>query len=64
MCNCFQEATLTFDYSVKSERDTAIEGQWDETADELEPLRTVCVIPADRMQCIMGQLRDALSLPG
>ena len=49
---------------MKSERDTAIEGQWDETADELEPLRTVCLIPADRMQSIMGQLRDALSLPG
>ncbi|KAI0212863.1 BRCA2 and CDKN1A-interacting protein, partial [Lamellibrachia satsuma] len=52
-----EEATLTFDYSVKSERDTAIAGEWNGTADELEPLRTVCVIPGDRMQCIMGKLR-------
>ncbi|KAK2174969.1 hypothetical protein NP493_761g01047 [Ridgeia piscesae] len=59
-----EEATLTFDYSVKTERDTAIGGDWDGTEDELEPLRTVCVIPADRMQCIMGKLRETLSLPG
>ena len=67
MCMYFvflwQEATLSFDFSVQSERDSALSGgQWDEDQEELEPFRTVLVIPQDRIEKIMDKLGCNLKL--
>jgi protein BCP1 len=58
----FKEAELTFEFSVKSERDTGIDGQWDMDSDELEPMRTVSVISADKLPVIMARMTELYSL--
>ena len=58
-----QESILRFDYSVADERDTAMQGSWDEDeAVQLEPMRSVCIIPAAKMPTIMQTLESALTL--
>ena len=58
-----QEAVLSCEYSVAEERDTAVGGEWDDEECELEPTRTVMVIPGDRIPAIMGQLSQYLAMP-
>ena len=59
-----EEAMLSFDYSVKHERDTIVGGLWDDETDEFDPFRTVMVIPSDRIPTVMGKMRENLSVPG
>ncbi|XP_004700933.1 BRCA2 and CDKN1A-interacting protein [Echinops telfairi] len=58
----YEEATLKFSYSVLEESDTRLGGRWSFDDVPMKPLRTVMLVPADRMGAIMGRLRDHLSL--
>lgn len=49
---------MKFDYSVKAERDSAVAGLWEPDETDLEPFRTVLVIPAEKMDMIMEKLGD------
>ena len=59
----WQESELTVEYSVASERDTCVGGQWDDEEEEFEPFRTVMVIPKARLAAVMDRMRDMLALP-
>ena len=59
----FQESVLNFDFSVKKDRDTAIGGDWQGEDDELEPFRTVMVIPANKIPVIMGRMSELYASP-
>ncbi len=59
-----EQAELSFEYSVKAERDTMVGGEWDDEENEMEPLRTVMLIPAQKIPAIMEKLQQNLSLPG
>ncbi len=57
-----QEAELCFEYSVKEEHDTVVDGGWNaEEEGQMEPLRTVMVIPAQKIEVIMEKLRTNLA---
>jgi hypothetical protein len=59
----FKEAELTFHYSVKDERDVAVDGAWDLNSDELEPMRTVIVLSADYVPSIMAKIEELYPVP-
>lgn len=52
----WQAAQLSFQYSVKDERDTGVDGQWDMHSTELEPMRTVSVVSADKLPDILAEM--------
>lgn len=52
----FKAAHLSFEYSVKDERDTGVDGQWDRHSTELEPTRTVSIVSADRLPAILAEM--------
>jgi len=47
---------MSFEYSVKDERDTGVDGQWDVNSTQLEPTRTVSIVPADRLTAILADM--------
>ncbi|XP_046565664.1 BRCA2 and CDKN1A-interacting protein-like isoform X2 [Haliotis rubra] len=49
-----------FTYSVASERDSVVSGQWDEE-DDMEALRTVMTFSADKLDLIIDRLKTELS---
>ena len=51
-----QAAHLSFQYSVKDERDTGIDGQWDRHSSELEPMRTVSIVSADQLPAVLAEM--------
>ena len=53
---------MQFSFSVASERDAGASGQWDEDDDEMEPFRTVLLIPSDKIPTIMAKLTPVLSM--
>ena len=55
-----QECSLEFSYSVASERDTGVDGEWDEDDTEMDPQRTLLLIPASKMPTIMTKLKELL----
>jgi len=57
-----QAAHLSFQYSVKDERDTGVEGQWDQHSTELEPTRTVSVVAADKLPVILAEMSQLYSV--
>ena len=57
-----EEAEISFEYSVKQEHDTVVGGDWDGEEGEMEPLRTVMLIPADKIPSIMQKLQENLAL--
>jgi protein BCP1 len=57
----FENADATFDYSVRSERDTGISDQWDGDDVVLEPIRTVMLISASKVPAIMQRMTQLLS---
>jgi protein BCP1 len=57
-----QKAILKFSYSVQGESDTRLGGRWSFDDVPMTPLRTVMVIPDDRMNEIMETLKDHLSV--
>lgn len=53
---------MKFSYSVQGESDTRLGGRWSFDDVPMTPLRTVMVIPDDRMNEIMETLKDHLSV--
>ncbi|XP_031244483.1 BRCA2 and CDKN1A-interacting protein [Mastomys coucha] len=58
----YEKAILKFSYSVQGESDTCLGGRWSFDDVPVKPLRTVMVIPDDRMNEIMETLKDHLSI--
>ncbi|XP_007079763.2 BRCA2 and CDKN1A-interacting protein isoform X1 [Panthera tigris] len=58
----YEKAILKFNYSVQEESDTCLGGRWSFDDVPMKPLRTVMLIPGDRMDEIMGKLKEHLSL--
>ncbi|XP_038198235.1 BRCA2 and CDKN1A-interacting protein-like [Arvicola amphibius] len=58
----YEKAILKFSYLVQGESDTCLGGRWSFDDVPMKPLRTVMVIPDDRMSEIMEQLKDHLSV--
>ncbi|XP_066046829.1 BRCA2 and CDKN1A-interacting protein isoform X1 [Chamaea fasciata] len=57
-----EKALLKFNYSVQEESDTCLGGRWSFDDVPMKPLRTVIVVPADKIHGIMDKLKDYLSL--
>jgi len=55
-CIIWQAADLSFQYSVKEERDTGVDGQWDQHSSELEPTRTISIVSANRLPTILAEM--------
>ena len=60
VCASLQESDLVFEFSVKSEHDTCISGEWDDEDDQFEPFRTVMVFKKERFPTILDQIRQLL----
>ncbi|XP_029335203.1 BRCA2 and CDKN1A-interacting protein isoform X1 [Mus caroli] len=58
----YEKAVLKFSYSVQGESDTRLGGRWSFDDVPMTPLRTVMLIPDDRMNEIMETLKDHLSI--
>ncbi|XP_030190634.1 BRCA2 and CDKN1A-interacting protein isoform X3 [Lynx canadensis] len=58
----YEKAILKFSYSVQEESDTCLGGRWSFDDVPMKPLRTVMLIPGDKMDEIMGKLKEHLSL--
>ncbi|XP_032169573.1 BRCA2 and CDKN1A-interacting protein [Mustela erminea] len=58
----YEKAVLKFNYSVQEECDTRLGGRWSFDDVSMKPLRTVMLIPGDRMNEIMDKLKEHLSL--
>lgn len=57
-----QKAIIKFSYSVQEDSDTCLGGRWSFDDVPMKPLRTVMVIPADKMNEIMDKLKEHLSV--
>lgn len=58
----YEKALLTFSYSVQEESDSCLGGRWSFDDVPMKPLRTVMLIPSDRMNAIMDKLKEYLSI--
>ncbi|XP_012578902.1 PREDICTED: BRCA2 and CDKN1A-interacting protein [Condylura cristata] len=58
----YEKAALQFSYSVQDESDTRLGGGWAFDDVPMKPLRTVMLVPSDRMDAVMEKLRDYLSV--
>ncbi|KAM8911486.1 BRCA2 and CDKN1A-interacting protein isoform 3-T3 [Lycaon pictus] len=58
----YEKAILKFSYSVQEESDTRLGGRWSFDDVPMKPLRTVMLIPGDRMDEIMDRLKEHLSV--
>ena len=58
----YQKATLKFNYSVQEESNTCLGGRWSFDDVPMKPLRTVMLIPGDKMNEIMEKLKEHLSV--
>ncbi|XP_048362221.1 BRCA2 and CDKN1A-interacting protein [Sphaerodactylus townsendi] len=58
----YEKSLLKFSYSVQEESDMCLGGRWSFEDKPMKPLRTVMVIPADRMNSIMDKLKEYLSV--
>ncbi|XP_039337701.1 BRCA2 and CDKN1A-interacting protein isoform X4 [Mauremys reevesii] len=58
----YEKASLKFSYSVQEESDTCLGGRWSFDDVPMKPLRTVMLIPSDRMNAIMDKLKEYLSV--
>ncbi|XP_053440191.1 BRCA2 and CDKN1A-interacting protein [Nycticebus coucang] len=58
----YEKAVLTFSYSVQEESDTCLGGKWSFDDAPMKPLRTVMLIPGDKMEEIMDELKKHLSI--
>ena len=57
-----QASEFSFTYSVQSERDTIVDGKWDEDLeDQMEALRTVIVISADKLPTVIEHIKTELA---
>ncbi|XP_034633133.1 BRCA2 and CDKN1A-interacting protein isoform X2 [Trachemys scripta elegans] len=58
----YEKALLKFSYSVQEESDTCLGGRWSFDDVPMKPLRTIMLIPSDRMNAIMDKLKEYLSI--
>ncbi|XP_040847878.1 BRCA2 and CDKN1A-interacting protein isoform X1 [Ochotona curzoniae] len=58
----YEKAIIKFSYSVQEDSDTCLGGRWSFDDVPMKPLRTVMVIPADKMNEIMDKLKEHLSV--
>ncbi|KAM6444103.1 BRCA2 and CDKN1A-interacting protein [Liasis olivaceus] len=58
----YEQSLLKFSYSVEEDSDSCLGGRWSFEDVPMKPLRTVMVIPADRMSAIMEKLKEYLSV--
>uniref|UniRef100_A0A8D0DIB4 Protein BCCIP homolog n=1 Tax=Salvator merianae TaxID=96440 RepID=A0A8D0DIB4_SALMN len=58
----YEKSLLKFSYSVEEESDSCLGGRWSFEDAPMKPLRTVMIIPADRMNDIMDKLKEYLSI--
>ncbi|XP_023601032.1 BRCA2 and CDKN1A-interacting protein isoform X4 [Myotis lucifugus] len=58
----YEKAVLTFSYSVQEESDSCLGGRWSFDDVPMKPLRTVMLVPCDRMGEIMAALEEHLSV--
>ncbi|XP_062070991.1 BRCA2 and CDKN1A-interacting protein isoform X1 [Lepus europaeus] len=58
----YEKAVLKFSYSVQEDSDTCLGGRWSFDDVPMKPMRTVMVIPGDKMDEIMDKLKDHLSV--
>ncbi|XP_007434157.1 BRCA2 and CDKN1A-interacting protein [Python bivittatus] len=58
----YEQSLLKFSYSVEDDSDSCLGGRWSFEDVPMKPLRTVIVIPADRMSVIMEKLKEYLSV--
>ncbi|KAJ1141196.1 hypothetical protein NDU88_007531 [Pleurodeles waltl] len=58
----YEKALLKFDYSVHEESDTCLGGRWSFDDVPMKPLRTVMLIPADKMDAIIDKMKEYLSV--
>ncbi|KAB1271474.1 BRCA2 and CDKN1A-interacting protein [Camelus dromedarius] len=58
----YEKAILKFNYSVQEESDTCLGGRWSFDDVPMKPLRTVMLIPGDKMNEIMDKLKEHLSV--
>jgi len=54
-----QAAEVSFQYSVADQRDGIVE-KWGADTD-MEPLRTVILLPADRLPSVIDKIREAVA---
>ncbi|XP_078079556.1 protein BCCIP homolog [Mustelus asterias] len=57
-----EQSVLTFSYSVQEESDSCLSGRWSFDDIPMKPLRTVMLIPTDRINTIMGKLKEYLTI--
>ncbi|KAM5243403.1 BRCA2 and CDKN1A-interacting protein isoform 5-T5 [Hipposideros larvatus] len=58
----YEKAVLKFNYSVQEESDTCLGGRWSFDDVPMKPLRTVMLVPCDKMNEIMDKLKEHLSI--
>ncbi|CAI9161646.1 unnamed protein product [Rangifer tarandus platyrhynchus] len=58
----YEKAILKFNYSVQEESNTCLGGRWSFDDVPMKPLRTVMLIPGDKMNEIMEKLKEHLSV--
>nr|KAF6322062.1 BRCA2 and CDKN1A interacting protein [Pipistrellus kuhlii] len=58
----YEKAALRFSYSVQEESDSCLGGRWSFDDVPMQPLRTVMLVPCDRMGEVMAALEEHLSV--
>ncbi|KAG9470076.1 hypothetical protein GDO78_018930 [Eleutherodactylus coqui] len=58
----YEQAIFKFNYSVQEESDTQLGGKWSIDDPPMKPLRTVMMVPVDRMNSIMEKFKEHLSV--
>ncbi|XP_063291187.1 BRCA2 and CDKN1A-interacting protein [Pelobates fuscus] len=58
----YEKALLKFSYSVQEESDSQLVGRWSFDDVPMKPLRTVMLVPADRMNSIIEKFKEYLSV--
>ncbi|XP_067858451.1 protein BCCIP homolog isoform X2 [Heptranchias perlo] len=58
----YEQAIMKFSYSVAEESDSCLTGRWSFGDIPMKPLRTVMLIPADRINAVMDKLEEYLAI--
>ncbi|XP_056388975.1 BRCA2 and CDKN1A-interacting protein isoform X2 [Hyla sarda] len=58
----YENAVLKFNYSVQGECDTQLSGKWSFDDAPMKPMRTVMLVPTDRMNSVMEKFKEHLSV--
>ncbi|XP_048406802.1 protein BCCIP homolog isoform X2 [Stegostoma tigrinum] len=58
----YEQSVITYSYSVQEESDSSLSGRWSFDDVPMKPLRTVMLIPADRINAIMNKLEEYLTI--